>query len=72
MLDQFYTVPEVAHALKISRGKMYRLVQQGLMPHIRIGRNVRIRESDLQKWIDVNCVTLVLPDGQYVFLNLHS
>jgi len=55
-MDKFYTVPEVAELLKVSRSKMYRLVQRGVVPHIKIGRNVRIRESDLLLWIEENMV----------------
>jgi len=28
------------------------MVQRGLIPHLRIGRNVRIREKDLIRWIE--------------------
>jgi excisionase family DNA binding protein len=51
-LDPIYTVPEVAEYLKISKAKIYYLVQREEIPHVRIGRNVRIRETDLKKWID--------------------
>ena len=50
-MDKFYTVPEVAELLKISQSKMYRLVQRGSIPHVKIGRNVRISESDLKDWL---------------------
>jgi excisionase family DNA binding protein len=59
-MDKFYTVPEVAELLKISQSKMYRLVQKGVIPYIKIGRNVRIRESDLLAWIDQNYVQMSL------------
>ncbi len=52
MQEMIYTIPEVANYLKLSKSKVYHLVQTGKIPHIRIGRNVRIRESDLQKWIE--------------------
>jgi excisionase family DNA binding protein len=52
VLDRIMTVPETASYLKLSRAKCYRLVQLGTIPHVRIGRNVRIRESDLQRWIE--------------------
>ena len=51
-MDKFYTVPEVAKILKISRSKMYRLVQLGKIQHVKIGGNVRIAESDLKSWIN--------------------
>jgi excisionase family DNA binding protein len=50
-MERVYTVPEVAEYLKISRSKMYYLVQRGSVPHIRIGRNLRITESQLIEWL---------------------
>ena len=51
-MDKYYTVPEVAEILKISKSQAYRLVQHGEIPCIRIGKkSVRIAESDLQEWL---------------------
>jgi nitrogen PTS system EIIA component len=52
MNEQIYTIPEVAEYLKLSKSKVYLLVQKGTIPHIKIGRNVRIRESELMEWLD--------------------
>lgn len=46
------TVPEVADMLKISKAKIYILAQKKKIPHIKIDRNIRIRESDLLKWLE--------------------
>ena len=51
-MDGIYTIPEVAVYLKISKSKIYSMVQRGLIPHVRIGKNVRIRETDLKKWVE--------------------
>ncbi len=53
-MDEIMTVPEVARYLKISKAKIYALVSQKQIPHIRIQRNVRIRKADLEKWIQSN------------------
>ena len=53
-METIYTVTEVAEYLKISKSKLYRLVQTGRLPYIKIGRNVRILESDLLEWIEEN------------------
>ena len=52
-IDPIYTVPEVAAYLKISKAKLYYLIARKEMPHIRLGRNVRIRESDLNRWLEL-------------------
>jgi excisionase family DNA binding protein len=50
--DPFLTVKDVSNYLKISKAKTYSLIQRGKMPHIKIGKNVRVRYSDLLEWID--------------------
>ncbi len=52
--DQILTIPEVAKYLKVSRSKVYSLVARRTLPSLRMGRNVRIRETDLRVWIDSN------------------
>ena len=54
--DTIYTIPEVARYLKLSRSKVYYLVQRGQLPHVRIGKNVRITERDLKTWLENNSV----------------
>jgi excisionase family DNA binding protein len=56
-LDNIMTIPEVARYLKISKSKVYSLVQRRKIPHVRIGRNVRVRQSDLRAWIEKNVIS---------------
>ena len=51
--DKVFTIPEVAAYLKISKSKIYYLVSQKQIPHLKVGRNVRIRESDLLEWMEL-------------------
>jgi len=51
--DKVFTIPEVADYLKISKSKIYDLVSRKKIPHLKVGRNVRIRESDLLKWLEL-------------------
>ena len=52
MNDTIYTIPEVARYLKISKSKIYYLVKRNQIPHIRIGKNVRIREKEVEIWLE--------------------
>ena len=54
--DPIMTIPEVARYLKLSRSKVYLLVTQKKITYIRIGRNVRIRQSDLEAWLNQKVV----------------
>lgn len=51
-MDEILTVPQVAEYLKISKSKLYLLIQRKELPHIKINRNVRVRRSDLEKWLN--------------------
>lgn len=50
-METILTIPQVAEYLKLSKSKAYYLVKRNDLPHIRIGRNVRVLESDLVVWI---------------------
>ena len=52
--DPIMTIPEIARYLKLSKAKLYYLVARKEIPHIRLGRNVRVRKSDLLKWLELH------------------
>lgn len=52
-----FTVSEAAQALGIGRTHAYDLVRRGSIPHIRIGRCIRIPESALSSWIEQQTTT---------------
>lgn len=51
---QLLTGEEVARILKISRAYAYRLMKQGDIPTIKIGRTVRVSYDNLLKFIQEN------------------
>ncbi len=48
---RFVTVAEVAEQMRVSNMTVYRLVQAGHLPAVRIGRSYRIREGDVDKYL---------------------
>ena len=46
------TVTEVAQLMRVSKMTVYRLVNQGDLPAVRIGRGYRIREEDVHSYLD--------------------
>jgi excisionase family DNA binding protein len=50
------TIPEVARYLKLSKSKVYAMVQRREIPHIQIGKNVRVRIADLENWLAARSV----------------
>lgn len=49
--SRFVTVAEVANLLRVSNMTVYRLVQSGQLPAIRVGRSYRIRDDDVDKYL---------------------
>lgn len=50
--DRLLTVAEVAATMRISNMTVYRLIKSGDLPAIRVGKNYRIRESDMNRYLD--------------------
>ena len=48
---RFVTVAELAGLLRVSNMTVYRLVQAGEIPAIRVGRSYRIREDDVDRYL---------------------
>jgi excisionase family DNA binding protein len=48
------TVKEVAEYLRMSEAKVYRLVKQGVLPVVRIGKTWRFRKDLLDAWLREN------------------
>lgn len=49
--DRLLTVVEVASLMRVSNMTVYRLIKSGQMAAIRVGKNYRIRESDVNHYL---------------------
>jgi excisionase family DNA binding protein len=49
--SRFVTVAEVAKQLRVSNMTVYRLVQAGDLPAVRVGRSYRIQEDDVDRYL---------------------
>jgi excisionase family DNA binding protein len=49
---RFVTVNEVAQLMRVSKMTVYRMIRQGELPAVRIGRGYRIREEDVRRYLD--------------------
>jgi excisionase family DNA binding protein len=50
------TVSEVANAMRVSNMTVYRLIKSGELPAVRVGKNYRLRESDLERFLEERSV----------------
>lgn len=50
--DRLHTVAEVAEHMRVSNMTVYRLIKDGTMPAVRVGKSYRIRQGDLDTYLD--------------------
>jgi excisionase family DNA binding protein len=43
---------EVAQMLALGRSTVYELIATGALPSIRVGKVIRVRREDLQRWVE--------------------
>jgi excisionase family DNA binding protein len=49
--SRFLTVNEVAELLRVSSMTIYRLIKDGDLPAVRIGKSYRLREDDIDAYL---------------------
>jgi excisionase family DNA binding protein len=54
--DRLLTVAEVAAIMRVSNMTVYRLIKNGDLPALRVGKNYRIRESDVDDYLSERSV----------------
>lgn len=56
---RFLTALEVAERMRVSKMTVYRLIRAGKIPAVRVGKSFRVREDDLDKYLDSSYVRAV-------------
>jgi excisionase family DNA binding protein len=59
--DRLLTGGDVARFLNISQAFAYQLMRQGEIPTVRMGRSVRVRRQDLERFISDSLVGISDP-----------
>lgn len=49
--NQLLTIDEARKILRVGRNVMYELIRTGGVPHIKIGKQIRIPLKELEEWI---------------------
>ena len=57
-MAELLTVNEVAQVLKMRPGFVYKQIERGRLPHIRLGngRTIRVNVNDLTEWLKVRTI----------------
>lgn len=54
MLNKLLTVTEVASMLRVSKMTVYRLLKNGNLNAVRVGRGYRIDKIDIERYLKLN------------------
>ncbi len=50
-MEKLLTIDELAEVLSVKKSTIYQWVHLGLIPHIKVGRLLRFKEGNIQKWL---------------------
>jgi excisionase family DNA binding protein len=53
-MKDLYTVEQTADLLSVSTKTIRRLIKSGDIPHVRIGRAVRLNSQEIEDWVRYN------------------
>lgn len=56
-ISRLMTVAEIATVMRVSRMTVYRLIRRGQLKAIRVGRNYRVSEDELNAYLEGQAVT---------------
>ncbi len=54
--DRLLTVGEVAATMRVSNMTVYRLIKSGQLSAIRVGKNYRLRNADIDRYLSERAV----------------
>lgn len=61
---RYLTVAEVAEEMRVSKMTVYRLVQAGQLPAVRVGRSYRVPEDALRVYLDASVTGQVVDEDR--------
>jgi excisionase family DNA binding protein len=50
-MEELFSVHDAARILKLSESTVYRSVESGVFPHLRMGQNIRFSEADIATFL---------------------
>jgi excisionase family DNA binding protein len=51
-LKEFLTIDELSDYLNVKKSTLYSMVEGGKLPHYRIGRLIRVKQRDVDLWLE--------------------
>ena len=54
--QRLLAAPEIAEYLGVPVSTIYKWTHEGFIPHVKIGRLVRFRNADVERWVEKRAV----------------
>jgi len=51
-MEKLLTPQEIAEVLGVQPSTIYQWTHQGYIPHVKLGKFVRFKEKDVEKWVE--------------------
>ena len=65
--DEFFTVSEIASLLKLNQQTVRNWIDQDKLKSVRVGRRVRVRQRDLEQFIEAGASAPAEPELEHEF-----
>jgi excisionase family DNA binding protein len=59
--DTFLTAEDVLSYLRVNARTVYRLIRDGELPAVRVGRQWRFKQRDLDRWVEAQGIAVEWP-----------
>ena len=50
-MEKLLTIKDLCELLQLSKSLLYKWVHYAFIPHVKLGSNVRFRQSEVEKWL---------------------
>ena len=68
-MTEFMTVEEVAHLLRVTKKTIYRLLERGDIPAVKVGRSWRFKKAAMNEWLSSLSAKSVLKTADILIID---
>jgi len=59
MKERLMTIDELSKYLSIPKGSLYNMVNEGKIPHLKVGKRVRFCKREIDEWLEAQKIRAV-------------
>ena len=62
-MTDYLTIDELCDKLKLKKSYIYELTHMKKIPHYKVGRHLRFNWKEIEKWLEINRITIPQSDN---------